>query len=349
MKKQIFIAAIIALFCSCAAAPLCAQSSFPRLTDRSKAGILSYLNTVIRDSMILVGQYCGVGSNTAQGYRDYVEELHRLTGKYPALLSVEYGFTPGNDLQAINQYAIGHWHRGGLVTISWHADNPWVDGYDAYWNTIEHKDSIHLDALLKNAPSSAAKTSYRRELMKVGRALRQLQDSGVVVLWRPFHEMNGTWFWWGVNDLKAPTNKEAFRLLWKDMYETFTRDLGLHNLIWVYGANIYSPAWEAPIDAMYPGAGYVDVVGTDIYSKAPVFDDYDELKKFNKVIAVCEIGPSKESYGVYDEEQIIRTFRGKAAWFLQWSSWKNARVAIKDNLHYDEMMHDPSVITLDRL
>jgi len=325
-----------------------ASGQTARLKDRTKDGILAYLNMVVKDSTIMVGQYCGVGSNTSAGYHEFVEGLKEATGKYPALLSVEYGYTPGNDLKAINKFAIDHWNKGGLVTISWHADNPWQKGYDCRWNTIEHKDSINFSMLLKSAPSSEAKAAYRAELMSVGLALKELQEQGVMVLWRPFHEMNGFWFWWGANDQADPTNAAAFRLLWKDMYDTFTKDLGLHNLIWIYGANAYSK-WVAPVEALYPGDAYVDIVGTDIYTKAPEFKDYPVLKTFKKPIVVCEIGPSEESYGRYDELDIVRTYRGKAAWFLQWSSWTNAKVAIKDNLNFKEMMHSPGVITLDKL
>jgi mannan endo-1,4-beta-mannosidase len=345
MKNLVLICSILLMVCLLSVR---AGAQTGKLSDRSKSGILSYLNKVVSDSSILVGQYCGVGSNTAAGYEEFVEGLNRSTGKSPSLVSVEYGYTANNDLNAINKYVIKHWNKKGLVTLSWHADNPFTEGYDCRWNTIENKDKIDFRALLQNAPASTAKSNYRQELMKVGKALRELQDSGVAVLWRPFHEMNGFWFWWGANDLKAPTNKEAFQLLWKDMYDTFTREFKLKNLIWVYGANAYSK-WVAPIDALYPGSKYVDIVGTDIYSKAPEFKDYDALKAFGKPIAICEIGPSDESYGEYDEMEIIKTYRGKAAWFLQWSSWTNAKVAIVDNLNFREMMHHPSAITLDKL
>lgn len=325
-----------------------AQPAHPRLEQRSPAGILAYLRAVVQDSLILVGQYCGVGAQTAQGYQDYVKGLHTLTGKYPALLSVEYGYTPDNDLHAINGYAIRYWKMGGLVTISWHADNPFEDGYNCRWSSIENKDRIHLEALLAGAPPSPARASYRQELMKVGRALRELQDAGVVVLWRPFHEMNGFWWWWGVDDLKTPGNTAAFGRLWKDMYETFRDSLGLHNLLWVYGANTAS-AWTSPVATTYPGADYVDIVGTDIYTPSPVFYDYPTLQQFGKVIAATEIGPSEEGYGSYDEMAVLSTFRGKAAWFLQWSSWPGAKVAIRDNLRLREMMQDPSALTLDDL
>lgn len=73
------------------------------------------------------------------------------------------------------------------------------------------------------------------------------------------------------------------------------------------------------------------------------------MKVFNKIIVNGEIGPSDESYGKFNEIEVLNTFKGKAAYFLQWHSWTNAKVSISDNLNFKEMMNDPSAITLDKM
>ena len=123
--------------------------------------------------------------------------MYDSSGKYPALIGLEYGYFAHVDLPKVNQVAINHWKKGGLVTISWHADNPFTDGYNVKWNSVSHKDSINVKCLLKTAPASKEKSNYRNELNKVADALKQLKQAGVTVLWRPFHEVNGNWFWWG--------------------------------------------------------------------------------------------------------------------------------------------------------
>jgi beta-mannanase len=100
---------------------------------------------------------------------------------------------------------------------------------------------------------------------------------------------------------------------------------------------------------MYPGAGWVDIVGVDHYTKVPEFKEYDELKRLNKLIVNGEIGPHKDSYGRFDEMEVLKLMKGKAAYFLQWHSWNNAKVAIVDNLNYKELMNDPDAITLDKI
>jgi len=251
-------------------------------------------------------------------------------------------------MQLTNRFAMDHWKKGGLVTISWHADNPFKDGYEVRWNAVQNKDAISPTRLLKSAAPGKEKNNYRTELSKVATALKELQLAGVVVLWRPFHEVNGDWFWWGINDHKSPSNQQAYKALWKDMFETFTKEYGLTNLIWVYSP--YTQVMKGvPATTMYPGAAYVDIVGVDQYTKVPDFKDYSELKRLNKIIVNGEIGPQKDSYGRFDEMEVLNAMKGKAAYFLQWHSWNNAKVAIVDNLNYKELMHDPHAITLDKI
>lgn len=322
--------------------------TMPKLHSRTPAGILNYMDSLIINKKVLVGQHCNGWNNIAEAYSEHVVGLKTLSGKSPALIGLECGYVSNMNLTLNNQYAINFWNLGGLVTASWHADNPFKDEYLCGWNSVDKKDSIDLSKLIKSAPESKEKKSYRDELMRVGNALKQLKDAGVTVIWRPFHEMNGNWFWWGPNNAQNPTNVTAYKNLWKDMYDTFSKDLGLDNLIWVYAPNA-SATWASTIWAFYPGAEYVDMVGVDIYSSSPEFRDYTDLEVFKKTIVVSEMGPNSGSYGKYNESQIISQLKGKAAYFLQWSSWSGAKVSIKDNLNAVEMMNDTSAVTLDKI
>lgn len=85
-------------------------------------------------------------------------------------------------------------------------------------------------------------------------AMEQLQAEDIPVLWRPFHEFDGQWFWWGKE------GPDAFRTLWRRMYEHFEKDHGLQNLIWVLGySGEIRPGWEAD-PALF------DAVGSDTYN-----------------------------------------------------------------------------------
>jgi mannan endo-1,4-beta-mannosidase len=348
--KKIFFCIIISVFPLVFVPGQGSTDNNSGLSDivRTREGIIEYFNTCIENNRIIVGQHCSDNGllNTYEIYDTYFENLYKNTGKYPALLGNDYGMKSTIRYAEINSLIIKHWEAGGLVTLSWHADCPWFDGYNAHYKASEYKSVIDLTQLLKDAPESAAKTSYRKELLAVGEALKQLKEVGVIVLWRPFHEMNGVGFWWCVDDLKNPANQDDYEDLWRDMYNTYTYDLELDNLIWVYSSH-FSCIWASSVSAMYPGDDVVDVVGVDIYTDVPTFNDYEELKQYNKPVVITEIGPSENTHGIYDEREIIRTYSGKAAYFLQWHSWEGAEVAIIDNLYFYEMMNDPSAVTLD--
>ncbi|WP_214070617.1 glycosyl hydrolase [Mucilaginibacter sp. dw_454] len=325
-----------------------AQTPIPKLTDRSKKGILAYFKTIVANKQVIVGQQCSQSPDVALEYQKNFQRLYDSTGHYPALLGLDYGYFPNINFAQTNEYAINHWKKGGLVTLSWHADCPFTEGYNVRLNTVENKSIIDLKKLLKNAPDSKEKASYRAELANVAKALKQLKNAGLTVLWRPFHEMNGTWFWWGTNDIKNPTNQKDYAALWMDMYQTFTKDYGLDNLIWIYAPNIAGTYFPAP-DVFYPGDKYVDIVALDNYPKVPAFEDYPSLLKMGKIVSDGEVGPDDSAFGHFDETAVLNTFKGKAPYFLQWHSWQGAKVAIVDNLNAKALMDDASAITLDKI
>jgi len=325
-----------------------AHTPIPKLTDRSKQGILAYFKTVVKNGQVIVGQQCSQSPDVALEYKKNFQRLYDSTGRYPALLGLDYGYFEHIDFAQTNNYAIKHWRNGGLVTLSWHADCPFSEGYNVRLNTIENKNIIDLKKLLKDAPESKEKAGYRAELANVAKALVQLKGAGLTVLWRPFHEMNGTWFWWGTNDQHNPTNQKDYAALWQDMYQTFTKDYGLDNLIWIYAPNIAGNYFPAP-GVFYPGDSYVDIVALDNYPKVPAFDDYPELSKLGKIVSDGEVGPHEASYGTFDEIAVLNTFKGKAPYFLQWHSWPDAKVNIVDNKNAKALMNDAAAITLDKI
>jgi len=112
---------------------------------------------------------------------------------------------------------------------------------------------VDINALLD--PSSETHVRWLQELDQIADGLQQLKDAGVVVLWRPLHEMNGNWFWWGGKD------PATFIKLWRQMFDYLTKTKGLDNLLWVY-----SPGSSGKIAAYYPGDRYVDLAGLDTYT-----------------------------------------------------------------------------------
>ena len=321
----------------------------PVFDGRNKEVILSYFETLTTNQQLVVGQQCGdAPDSTWWYYNTYVNQLAEDTGKYVGLIGADFGWFEGDEYPV--ETLIEHWRDGGLVTVSWHADNPFVSGgVDVYWDTVENKDTIDLRLLLKDAQTSAARTSYRSELDKVGRALQKLRDAGVTVIWRPLHEMNGSFFWWGTNAYNnQQTNEADFKALWIDLYNTLKWDYGLDNLIWTYSV-VPSETWYATVSAYYPGSDYVDLVGMDYYGNQPDFPHFEELKALGKTVVMSEMGPREAGYGNWNMMDVVNKLKGKAAYFMQWHSWNGAAVAIKDNKNTIEMMNSDAVITRDEL
>lgn len=315
---------------------------------RTKENILAYFDELIANEQLIVGQQCGDSPDQTNGYyQNFVASLAGETNKYAGIVGADLGFYPGT-AYPVNTL-IRHWEEGGLVTVSWHADNPFANGFDVSWSAVENGKEINLSAILRRAPESTVKSSYRKELDAVAGALQKLRDAGVVVLWRPFPQMNGDQFWWGINAYQdQQTNVQDFTALWQDLYETLTYDYGLDNLLWTYSV-MPQLGWNAPGTAYYPGSDYVDLVGMEYYGPHPDFPDFQSLHSLGKTLVISETGPSGGSEGTWDELQLISVLAGKAAYFLQWHSYPGTALAIVDNLKSNAMMNSERVITRDEI
>jgi mannan endo-1,4-beta-mannosidase len=172
---------------------------------------------------------------------------------------------------------------------------------------------------------------WKNTMDKVAAGLQQLKDSGVTVIYRPLHEMNGEWFWWGPQDRNnvSQARKELYKNLYRDMYDYFTTTKNLNNLIWVYSPD----AGPGNKSAFYPGANYVDIVGLDAYNDDPTqISGYSEMLAFNKPFAFAEVGPrtaaAKDSNGNYIQGNFnyqnfinkVQSNFPKAIYYIPWNA-----------------------------
>ena len=138
--------------------------------------------------------------------------------------------------------------------------------------------------------------------------LRELREAHVPVLFRPYHEINGNWFWW-----TGRPGKDGSAALYRQIYDRFVRVHHLDNLVWVWNVNAPNPGWP-PIADYYPGAEYVDVVTMDNYGefKQEYYQSVVELAGA-KPMALAEVGrlPSLEVLGR----------QPRWCYFMVWSEW----------------------------
>ena len=305
--------------------PLDPANSHSNLRTRT---VLKYIQSLETkpDKRLLSGQFSNFG-DTAN--LNLLANVHYQTGHWPAILGVDYAGGGGINTETPNRAAIEYWEAGGLVTISTHLYNPARATNDAF-SGLRDRD-VDLNTLL--APGTEAHARWMQELDQVATGLQELQNRGVVVLWRPFHEMNGNWFWW---DGKDP---ETFKQLWRQMFVYFTRTKHLNNLLWVFNANEVREN-VGPYADYYPGADVVDVLATDVYRGGFARHDYDGLLALAgpKPIALGEVGklPTPE----------LLHGQPRWAWFMLWGD-PSGLWAERDKIRAS--YEDEQVVTREKL
>lgn len=237
--------------------------------------------------------------------------LQKAFGHYPAVFSQDFGFSaPGtwdgiNFRQRMVDDAIRRNSEGFIINFMWHAVRPTED------EPVEFRDSIQgklTDAEWREllTPGTRLNERWKSQVDVIAFFLRQLRDAGVPVLWRPYHEMNGKWFWWG-----GRPGPEDFTKLYRMLYDRLVNFHGLNNLIWVYGPNEVRKG-VAPYSDFFPGHDVVDVFATDIYNTGFAKSEYDSLLVLagDKPIALGEVGPVPR-VGILKDQP-------RWAWFVVW-------------------------------
>ncbi|WP_208414623.1 glycosyl hydrolase [Paenibacillus castaneae] len=269
--------------------------------------------------------------------------IKEQTGKYPAILShdlIEYSpsrVENGSSSMAVEEMM--EWAKdGGLISLCWHWNAPlgiggnepgheWWRGFYTEHTTFDVKAAL-------NDKESEGYRLILRDIDAIAVQLKRLQDAEIPVLWRPLHEAEGGWFWWGA---KGPgPAKQLYRL----MYDRLTNYHHLNNLIWV---------WNSPSADWYPGDDVVDIISQDIYNNAgdysPNINKYQQsvsVVNDRKLVALPENGP-------IPDPDLLQAYRADWSWFSTWTG--NYITDGKNNTaaHLNKVYNSDYVITRDEL
>jgi mannan endo-1,4-beta-mannosidase len=243
----------------------------------------------------------------------YTAQAHTLTGKWPGLWGGELGFTAtdiANRQTMINQ-AKTEWANGSLVNLTWHMCRPDVATCDFSTGPNPINGSSLTDAewtqLITNG--TTLNNDYKAKLDTAVPYFQQLKDAGIPVLFRPLHEMNDGWAWWG----GRPGSNGSARLY--QITHDYLVSKGLTNIIWVWNVKDVSGG-SGSASSYYPGDAYVDVVSLDPWNSGyPTSDWYQAIvnTSHGKPIALAEVGtvPSPSQLSA----QPLWT------WFMIWSDY----------------------------
>lgn len=249
---------------------------------------------------VLLGQHDTIGTSAE------TDMIYKTTGKYPAirfgdlmLATEKDSITTDTEMNIAMDWA----SKDGIVGYMWHWAAPddkreyYADQTDFDIKKAVTKENIaelsleDIKKLQKDGKVSKECVAVVQDIDTVSERLATLRDEGIAVLWRPLHEASNGDFWWG-ND------KEAYKWLWKLMYERQTKYHKLNNLIWV---------WSAQNADWYVGDEYCDVLSCDVYddgnkdAQVNIMLFLQSISK-NKPIAMSECGSFPDIQSIADEK-----------------------------------------------
>lgn len=335
--KKYFVLVLISLISTYALA-----QGQPPVNENATQNVKKTLNFLynIQGKYILSGQ-----QNYNSDRNVFSDSAKNITGKYPAVWGSDFMNWGDKDLgPQIVEEAIKKWKDGYLITLMWHEGKPTDEPpYDFEKNVKGKLTDAQWDELI--TPGTDLNKKWLAQIDVVAGYLKQLRDAGVTVLWRPYHEMNGVWFWWGNRK-----GENGIAKLWKMMYDRYTNYFHLNNLLWVWGANglrdiPYDEAYD--YKDYYPGANYVDILGADVYHF-----DYEQ-KDYNDLLALANGKPiALTETGELPKAEILK-MQPQWVWFMVWTSWlwtDNTHERVKEIYNLPQTLsHDEAKAMMNKL
>ena len=259
-------------------------------------------------------------------------DVKSVVGSHPAVIGVDFMGFSGADPEAIRsakeavrKTVVDTYNRGGVITAAWHFPNPVSEG-GFYW-----KDSVSLPAVKYIIPGGEAHGKYKEILKGIGdwaHSVRGADGKLVPVLFRPYHEFDGGWFWWG----KPHCSRDEFISLWRFTVSYLRDSLEVHNFIYAFSPDNRFKTQEEYLER-YPGDAWVDMLGVDNYghmgrdkydvaaaaSKLKIVSDY--ALKAGKLAAFTETGLESIPNPTWWTGTLLKTMRTydlRLAYVLVW-------------------------------
>ena len=225
-------------------------------------------------------------------------DVKESCGAFPAVYGMDLGGIEtgsvtnldGNTFDNMRASAIAHYKRGGVVTLSWHPRNP-LTGGDAW-------DVSSAGVVESVLPEGSKHSMFMSWLSNAADFMESIKVDGhtIPLIFRPWHEHTGSWFWWGWN----LCDTEQYKELWAMTYEYMVEKRGLNNLVWAYSPGA-GGLTEEIFAERYPGDEMVDMLGFDCYQYATDQAYMEEMKsalditlsfatEHGKLMAVTETG-----------------------------------------------------------
>lgn len=296
----------------------------------------------LMDKGIMFGHQDDLGYGVNWRMQDGRSDVKETAGDYASVFGWDVMNIESGGKGPIDIFSFGQmkkmmedvYNMGGINTVSWHANNP-LTGKTAWDNT---KGSVKT--ILPGGEKHQMFLNWLDLISEYLASVKGKDKKQVPVLWRPYHELTGSWFWWGKNNCSS----EEFKQLWKMTYDYLTKTKGLNNLIWIYNTSDFNTKEE--FLEFYPGDEYVDMISFDIYElDNPVhntdfversqkqFAIMDEIaKEHHKIPALAETGYEQIPYNRFWTKTLTEAIGNyKISYVL---TWRNHGLTEEKKMHY---------------
>ena len=203
-------------------------------------------------------------------------DVKNVCGDYPAVMGFELGGIEMADAKSldsvpftrITEEVINHYQRGGIITLSWHPRNPLttIEGggnagqkfpEGTAWDVT---DSTVVKNILPGGTKYELFQTWMQRLSDFLATLKTADGKKIPILFRPWHENTGSWFWWGEKLCTA----EEYKALWNMLQDKLNAD-GFDNLLWAYSPGMAADLTAEKYLERYPGDDRIGMVGIDGY------------------------------------------------------------------------------------
>lgn len=239
------------------------------------------------------------GKNVLTGQHNYpatkdtsTQRAAEVYGKVPVVFGQDFGFAAPGDKDAVAARPdiiaeIKRQHEmGAIITLCWHAVRPTDDEPVTFKRSVQGKltDQEWNDLI---TPGTALYNRWCAQVDVIAGFLKQLQDARIPVLWRPYHEMNGDWFWWG-----GRRGPRGTTVLYRQLFDRLANFHKLNNLVWVWSVDRPTRG-DRHFKDYNPGSAYFDIASLDVYHSDYAQSYYHDLLRqaAGKPIALAEVGP----------------------------------------------------------
>ena len=240
------------------------------MTDETAVLFYNILQNQGKGTML--GQHDGVWMEEGKKITGHI---HKLSNRLPAVASYDFMFvTNVNNTEGswyrireheIRERIIAANREGILITMCWHYNDPYTQ--KTFYTKELPTEELKMISFKSILPGGQNHERYKKDLRKVAEFSSSLRDDDgklIPFIFRPFHEFDGEWFWWGA----AYNEPEEFKDLWRFTVHYLRDTLNVHNMLYAFSPDIKFDSREDYL-LRYPGDGYVDILG---------FDDYEDFK-----------------------------------------------------------------------